>query len=281
MAWSYTTVEQMENVLSIRENAGIDPELQRARILGIIEGVSQLIDRTTERTFRVYEGAYEFTPIFDDFLLLPDVLSVTTMLLDYNQDGTREVTLSASADYLLEPTNARQHERPYTRLRMRGNSLYFLPRHEQALQITGKWGYWERLRKTGTTLTTAIDADDEEIEVSNFERIQIGWTLRIGDEQMYVRDKNVDSDGLVTVVRGQNGTTAAAHDAAMVVYRYVYPEALETAALLLATRVFRRSETPLGIVNNPGDIGWRAVYIPKEDVDVVAHLRPFRKRNIL
>lgn len=281
MAWSYTTVEQLENVLSIREASGIAPELQRARLLGIVEGVSQLIDRLTERTFRIYEGSMIFTPQFDDFLLLPDLISVTSMLLDYNQDGTREATLSSADDYILEPNNASQHERPYTRMRIRRNSEYFLPNYEQCLQITGKWGYWERLRKTGTTLTTAIDEDDEEIEVSNFERIQTGWTLRIDSEQMYVRDRNPDSNGLVTVVRGQNGTTAADHDEDTIIYRYVYPEALETAAILQATRVYRRTETPLGIVNNPGDIGWRAVYVPKEDVDVVTHLRPFRKRNIL
>lgn len=281
MAWSYTTVEQLENVLSIREDAGIAPELQRARLLGLIEGVSQLIDRITERTFRIYEGAMVFTPEFYDFLLLPDLLSVESMMLDYNCDGTYEIALSPTTDYLLEPNNANQHERPYTRMRIRANSRYYFPKFEQALQVTGKWGYWERLRKTGATLTTAVDADDEEIEVSNFERIQTGWTLKIGDEQMYVRDVNGNNDGLITVVRGQNGTTAAAHDTAAVIRRYVYPEALETAAILQASRVFRRSETPLGIVNNPGDIGWRAVYIPKEDVDVVSHLRPFRKRNIL
>lgn len=281
MAWSYTTVEQLENVLSIREDSGIAPELQRARLLGIIEGVSQLIDRITERTFRIYEGSMVFTPEFYDFLLLPDLLSVTTMELDYDCDGDYEVTLSPTTDYLLEPNNASQHERPYTRLRVRVHSPYHLPKFAQVLRVTGKWGYWERLRKTGTTVTTAIAEGDDEIEVSNYERIQVGWTLKINDEQMYVRDKNVNGTGKVTVVRAQNGSSEAEHAADSVIYRYVYPEALETAAILQASRVYRRSETPLGIVNNPGDIGWRAVYVPKEDVDVVSHLRPFRKRNIL
>jgi hypothetical protein len=54
-----------------------------------------------------------------------------------------------------------------------------------------------------------------------------------------------------------------------------------TAAILQAARVFRRQETPLGIVNNPGDIGWRSVYIPKVDLDVQEHLRVFKKRNVI
>lgn len=281
MAWSYTTVEQLQNVLTMQEASAIDPPLQRERLLSIIEGASQDIDREAERTFRIFEGTYAYTPEFHDFHLLDDLLSVTTMLLDYNQDGTREVTLSAANDYLLEPLNALAKERPYTRMRIRRDSQYYLPRYEGALAISGKWGYWERLRDTGVTLSANIGASDEALAVSDYGRIQTGWTLRIGSEQCYVRDRHVDGAGTMTVLRGQNGTTAVAHDAGATIARYVYPEAISQAALMMAARIYRRSETPLGIVNNPGDIGWRAVYIPKDDVDVVRLLRAFRKRNIL
>jgi hypothetical protein len=281
MSWSYTTVEQLANVLSISEASSTEPVLQRERLLGIIEGISQDVDRETERTFRTFAGTYAFTPQWDDYLLLPDLLSVDEMLLDYNQDGTREITLSPTTDYLLEPTNAPLNERPYTRLRMRRNSAYFLPNYEESLAIEGTWGYWQRLRATGVTLTTAIDTDGTEIEVSDYQRVQTGWTLKLGSEQLYVRDRNAAGDGKLTVVRAQNGTTAASHLVGAAISRYVYPEGVTQAALMMAARLYRRQETPLGIVNNPGDIGWRAVYIPKEDVDVVRLLRRFMKRNIL
>ena len=97
-----------------------------------------------------------------------------------------------------------------------------------------------------TTLNGTIDATQESIVLTNGALVNIGETLRIGVEQMRILDiathtayvqrhwnktlgaahttgANVDVYRKFTLVRGVNGTTAAAHDNAVAVSRYLAP----------------------------------------------------------
>ena len=65
---------------------------------------------------------------------------------------------------------------------------------------------------TGSALTTcaeAVDTSETEIDVANASSIAAGQTIKVDDEEMYVSSK---SSNTLTVIRGSNGTAAAAHD---------------------------------------------------------------------
>ena len=78
----------------------------------------------------------------------------------------------------------------------------------------------------------------------------------------------------ITVTRGVNGTTAATALISAAVQVYSYPVANE-AALLIAARLFRRKDTPLGVMGSP-DLGYVRLSA-KEDADATALLAPLVK----
>lgn len=111
---------------------------------------------------------------------------------------------------------------------------------------------------TGTdpliTITTTVEgndgligADDTTLNVSGSEVVETGHTLHVGDEDIFV--EAVDGSTL-TVTRGVNGSTAAAHDDGAAIEVYTYPLA-DQAVLFLVQRYVRRSkDAPFGMVSS-------------------------------
>lgn len=109
--------------------------------------------------------------------------------------------------------------------------------------IAGTWGYnadyanaW---LNTGQTITNAggIDADDTTFTVTDVDAantlgftpaISAGNLLQIDSEWMQVTATNI-STNTVTVLRGQNGSTAAAHNQGTAVYAYQVEESVKRA----------------------------------------------------
>jgi len=60
-----------------------------------------------------------------------------------------------------------------------------------------------------TTLAEALDDSETAIDVTSASSIAAGQTIKVDDEEMYVSSK---SSNTLTVIRGSNGTAAAAHD---------------------------------------------------------------------
>lgn len=78
-------------------------------------------------------------------LTLPvdDLVSVTSILIDTDGDGSWETSLDADTDYLLEPVNASLDGVPYTQIVLRESSQYRWPRYQQAIKVSGSWGWAE------------------------------------------------------------------------------------------------------------------------------------------
>ena len=271
----YTTVDRMNRVLDTDSSDIPDMTF-------FIEAESRQIDRFCHRHF--YEHVQ--TRVFDSRgsfqLEVPDLISITTLKTDEDGDLTYEVTW-ATTDYFLLPNNAdpatslNAESFPYSLIEYNpeGTGNYF-PRGRQRTQIVGSWGYWKHLKTATETADTISSTTATTMTRSVATDIELGHTILIDSEQIFVSGVN---NLTLTVVRGVNGTTAATHDNASAISIYEYPPQLEQAILLQASRIARRSQT--GGVNEIGILQGGATAVgARMDVDVMQLLDGVRLRNV-
>ena len=117
----------------------------------IVTSVSRMIDRYCGRHFyTVAADAREFDVDPDGYTVtfgpFNDLISVTSVTYDNNDDGTYESTLSASGYQLLAPVQGQAPGVwPYTQLRVTTSTLLPSPPtasgRERLIRITGNWGW--------------------------------------------------------------------------------------------------------------------------------------------
>lgn len=135
---AYVSLVAFKAALDITETAR-DAELSR-----LLEAASQAIDRwgslpdgaftptTATRYFDVTMGDAEHQTV-----LIPPIISVTTLKTDPTGAGTFSETWTATTDYLLYPLNGPV----YTEIRTTAaTGRYALPAGQRRLQIVGSWG---------------------------------------------------------------------------------------------------------------------------------------------
>ena len=105
--------------------------------------------------------------------------------------------------------------------------------------------------------------DGATIGVSDGTEFAVGQTIIIGAEQLLVT--NIAENNL-SVSRGLNGTTPAAHGDGSVVYILRWPASVERAALIQAARIWTRAAD------------FEPFYVDSDvDTDVRLLLEPYRK----
>ena len=223
----YGRLSVMKSDLSI-SGTTLDDALLRAR-----DAASRDFDRRTGRHFYSEVGTYYFTPNRSGLCTLrlrnpSDVISITTLKVDEDGDGTYEKTLTANSDYWLLPNNPNQYE-PYRAIELnpQGTNLSAWPRGPRRVQLVGKVGFSDETELTTVTAAEAIDASETAIDLSASGDIEVGETIVIDSEQMYVTAVSTSGAFPMTVVRGINGTTAATHLTAAPIYRRRYPRVIE------------------------------------------------------
>lgn len=111
-----------------------------------INAASRQIDRWCGRHFYQVTEARTFDVEELDCLELGpfnDLVSVTTLKVDANADGSYETTYGSSL-YQLEPVNAALRGEPYTEIELRSGTMFPTPVYggpENLIQITGVWGW--------------------------------------------------------------------------------------------------------------------------------------------
>ncbi len=211
----YTTLESTKAALDIAAAT----TTYDAVILEYIEGASRRCDDVARRHFYAKTDTRDVSgyPLKDRrgvlYAPVPDLLTVTSVGKDTEGDLTFDGgTLTEGTDYYLAPRNDFPKTAIYKHL---GGSESVFAEQDPYLQIVGSWGYgesaspWDATAITGTvgdttTTTLTLSADGT---------VETGHTILIGTEQMYVTGLGTLS---ATVVRGANGTTAAAHTAATI-----------------------------------------------------------------
>ena len=208
----------------------------------LLLAVSDWVDHFCNRYFYSRTQTLEFDGSGSTRLLIPDLVSLTSLKEDTTDDQTFNETWAA-ADYWLEPYNAEPEQHwgePHTSIRVRqqGAKAAFSS-GEQHFQIAGVWGYRQYKEDSGTDLNDgSMTTTKTTVAVDDGTQLAIGQTIMIGSEQMLIT--NISNNDL-TVTRGLNGTTGAAHADNSDVFILRWPASIERAVLIQTSRIWTRA----------------------------------------
>ena len=218
-------------------------------------------------------------------LLVPDLISVDSngLKTDDNKDRTFETTW-ATTDFLLLPSNAdptsadNPESRAYTKVEVDtdAGTKADWPVGRQTVQIAGQWGWWRHLKRASETANAIADASTTSVTVSSRTDVEAGHTLLIDSEQLHVESY---SGNTLTVVRGTNGTTAAAHSGGAAIDIYEYPGPVVEATIIQAARLWRRKDSAYSAAIGFPETGQARVF-NRLDPDVQLLLGQYRKHAL-
>lgn len=227
----YTTLNDIKNELGETSTDAT----RDAILLALIEDMSRKADQFCARHFYVRSVTKYFDVVDPCNVQIDDCLSISALTGDSEGDGTFDgvtYTQGETGDYLLWPDD----DWPKLAIVPAISPDYSFSRRARYLKAVGLWGYGDGesatpYRASGLTGTLS-DATDTSLTASadSDEVIKPGHTILIESEQVYV---SAVSDTTITVERGVNGTTAAAHSA-KALYIYKYPREVSRWVLDMA-----------------------------------------------
>lgn len=247
----------------------------RTELENILEAASRDCDIFCHTHFYAQLATFHFDGKGNPTLVVPDLLAVTSIKLDENRDRAFETTLKVADYILIRPFVPEPYDTtPYRRIEMDGQNGDFVNwiNQERLVEIVAEWGFTNATEDTGQTVqdTTEQDATQTTLLVSDGTKLSVGQTLLIDAEQEYV---SAIATNTATVVRGVNGTPAAAHANGTVINRYVYAPEVREACLIQAVRLWKRKET--GFVTREPPSGFMGF-----DPDAARLLQPFQRLDI-
>ncbi len=254
---SYASLTELKNILGVTSTT--DDVMMRK----ILEAASRSIESYCNRVFYSVTSTKYFNGAVT--LWIPDLLSVTTLKTDEDGDGTFENTFDGTAgtgDYIKYGTGLEDslNTFPYTRLEINPNGDYgsFASGVKRGVEIAGVWGYGDGTSATpyvtDTTTAEAISAGETAIDVTSATNLSAGMTILVESEQMYITSISTNT---ITVEKGVNGTTDAAHDTAKTIYYYRYPRDIMQACLDLSGALYEMRNKNKGLQSERvGDYSW-------------------------
>lgn len=225
----YSTVSNMQTRLGIGDNVDY--------LLMLLDAASRIADQMSGRHFYVQTATKYFDGTRHGIIPLPDCLSVTTLKTDPLRDETYTDSWTEGTDFVLEPQD--YFPRLQLRRKMGSSRGFTLIGGRSWIQIVGSWGAgdmrsaspWLLVSETGTVASTTGTT----LALSAHDDLSAGHTILLGSEQMFV---TAISGNNATVVRGVNGTTAAAHSGAAI-YRADYPAEVIRGTEAVACMMYR------------------------------------------
>lgn len=240
---------------------GADAELARH-----VRSASRWIERRcgaggAVRTFIPYLDTKLFDFQYPRLLnLKDDLLSVTTLT---NGDGG----VMSSSEYFLYPTN--EVPKRWIEPSQDADQFCYDGTPQQAISIVGKFGYCDNYEENVDTVenTTEISASGTSLEVTTLGSFSVGHTLLIEEEQLFIK---VVGDSALTVVRADNGTTAAAHANGTAIAIFTPPEDIMLCARALAARWLQRTAAAWSEATGTPEAGFLVTArIPTEIGDMI------------
>lgn len=227
---------------------------------------TQNIDRLPRLTSRGGYRNYPHNITLSDFYAAgtSDILKLDEDLLEVVTFTTNNGNTTVAADEYFLETGDNYNYPPYSQIRMDwsdGVVFSYTGTPQRANAVSGYWGYhtqwggaWVSLGTlAGGVLSTdtsiELNEDLEGVDENGFSPIFMPQQLlRINDEFLY--STKVDNEAqTVTVQRGVNGTTAAAHDADDIVKIFRYDPSIYEAIKVLAAYSYHRPSS----VGQPSD----------------------------
>lgn len=243
----------------------------------ILDAASRRVDHVTHREYFATTATRVFDGNGGGAIRLPDLLAATTIKLDEDGDRTFELELQAATDYYLTRHGFKDEDAsPKTRITLdavNGQRAAFQGRF-RLMEIAGRWGFIEDTEDTGAIVDDdpyVADTTVLNVLAGGGALLDVGQTLLIEDEQFYVEAISTDA---VTVAPAVNGTTAAEHIKATAISRFVYVPNIREAALILASRMWKRREVGYANVFANPIVGTFETF-KRTDPDVASLLEEF------
>lgn len=219
----YANLQDIKQLIGFNGDYSQNDQLD-AQILAAAGHYSRWADQFCSRRFYIEDTTKHFDVdrIRTDYWF-PDFVSITT--LSFSDDNGATYTAYAASDYYAMISDSYSDPSSYNRILLSRNGNYSnFSTGQRSIKFVGSFGYatdrdriWldsndevedNPLSDSATTLTVN-DADGIGPTGAIF-RFQIGQTIRIGSEQIYISDIDY-SKNTISIVRAQNGTTAASH----------------------------------------------------------------------
>lgn len=232
-----------------RQNLAAADTTDDTRMLTKLRAASAQIDRYLGRSFAptVATRKFDYRSVRTLLFRTGDLLELTTLT---NGDGS---VIDPNAAILLGGIGG-----PYYGIELDVTKAFFLylTTRTRAISVTGVWGwhddYLNAWRASGDALTSfGISAASTSITVANAAgadgwnnspRFQVGQLLRVETEYMHLVGVNTGTNTL-TVVRGANGSTPAAHAVSTPIFVYAPPVDVTEIALRWAAWLMRLEDT--------------------------------------
>lgn len=207
-----------------------------------------------------------------DLFFRDDLIETTSVVSRALTAATDSVSPAADDDYYLTNQQGTYEPGPFRRAVLHGQgTVAAFGRGYRVLSWTGSWGYEDRTLVLTAALAAAVaDAEITTVSVDALVEFSPGQTLRIDDEQVYVEDVTESEDEMtpptITVVRGVNGTIAAAHADESAVELFRYDPRVVDATLRVFGRRWRARTSGADGSDGNGDIG---MVTPREGEDLI------------
>ena len=266
MLFSYVSRDVFKTRMNITAGTPSDATLRF-----VIEGVSEAIDTHCHRQLLARLQTRYYTASRGNYLVVKDLVSVTSIKTDRDGDRTYEQTWEAT-DYDLLPFNAATDGEPYTEISVTPAGVLTFPTISKGVEIVGKWGYSETTQSAGTLGANVSDTTGTSVTMAAGHTVDSLHTLQIDSEQLYV---TAVATNTLTVVRGVNGTDGATHSSGATVSEIVFPDQVREAAIIQTSRLYRRADAPFGVVGS--DQYGTTMLRARLDPDVQEMLGRFRR----
>ena len=299
----YATEDELKQVAP--DGIKVTTDQYDTLFITLAERLSRWIDNHTQRMFypfidtryySVNRNGYRFSyymfedPEFDD-LWIDDLMEITSVSI--SEDDGSTYTALATGDYIPMHGQDFNSEKSYTLLKVdRNGDLGSWPIGQRSVRLIGTFNYTDDrsnffedtldevennpLTAAGTSLTVN-DVDGADLRGIT-PRIAPGNLLRIGTEFVEVASTNATGNTAV-IVRGVNGSTAAAHIQNVQIDKFMPPEPLKQACIIQAIKQFKRGQSGFGDAAAQMDLG-RVLHMKTIDPEALVLLQAYTKLEI-
>ena len=247
---TYATLEELKQRLAVSSGTSTyDVALWK-----LLHLASRMVDRRCGRRFFVMMATRRFDVQDVSGFPVSDLIQVTQMAEDRDGDGVYE-SLRQPGEYTLYPLDSEPesaHGSGYRRVMCATeDATDGFALGNVRVKVTGQWGYRGHWIASGASVRNdvTVGAADASFFVDDDSSLAAGQTIRLGREQLFVRQVAARAIG---VVRGVNGTTATEHAAGTSVKVLAHPAEVAEATLVTAVNRWLKRDGYVGGATDNG-----------------------------